>query len=182
MIVPFLKTALRNLFTKPSTVPYPFVPSPAKENYRGRIAYDASKCVNCQMCIRVCSPGAITVDKEPVQGGENITYHFDLTSCTFCATCVDFCNTGAIRMTEDYHMVDEDPKKLVVSGTRFKSSVKGKLTKGEECVYCTLCAKNCPENAITVDRKEKIWEVNHEECVKCGACIEKCPKKCLSFQ
>ena len=51
----------------------------------------------------------------------------------------------------------------------------------EACVFCGLCAKNCPADALNVDRKEKIWEVDEDACVKCGVCIDKCPKKCLGF-
>ena len=51
----------------------------------------------------------------------------------------------------------------------------------DDCIYCGLCAKNCPCDALTVDRKEKVWKVDTDACVECGACIEKCPKKCLSL-
>ena len=80
MKLPFLKEAVSNLFSKPSTVEFPKVSSEAKPNYRGRIAYDPEKCVNCGMCIKVCSPAAITRTTEDVEGGEKITYEFDLTS------------------------------------------------------------------------------------------------------
>ena len=49
----------------------------------------------------------------------------------------------------------------------------------EKCVYCTLCAKKCPQGAITVDRAGKVWSCNYDECVACGLCIESCPKKAL---
>ncbi len=178
---PFLKEAILNLFSKPSTVNYPAVPVEAAPKYRGRIVYDAEKCINCGMCIKVCSPMAITRTNEEVEGGENITYEFDLTSCTFCGMCQDFCTTNAIELTGDYHMVATDPADLISRGTKFKAKITGKLTCGDDCVYCTLCAKQCPEGAITVDRANKTWEVNEEKCVKCGICIDKCPKKCLSF-
>lgn len=179
--LPFIKEATRNLFSKPSTVPYPAVPVEVKPGYRGRIAYDPEKCVNCGMCVKVCSPAAITRTFEKVEGGEMITYEFDMTSCTFCGTCQDFCNEGAITMTQDFHLTATDPRDLVTVGTRFKAEVKGKLTVSDACVFCTLCAKNCPEEAITVDRANKTWSVDESKCVKCGKCIAKCPKKALSF-
>ena len=49
------------------------------------------------------------------------------------------------------------------------------------CVYCGLCAKNCPADALKVDRKEKSWVIDKEACVKCEICVEKCPKKCLQL-
>lgn len=56
----------------------------------------------------------------------------------------------------------------------------GIINDREKCVYCGLCAKNCPVSAITVDRANKQWSINQEACVSCGTCVENCPKKCLS--
>lgn len=182
---PFVREAVSNLFSKPSTVEYPFKvkESPAKPGYRGRISYDPEKCVNCGTCIKVCCPGSITREYEDVEGGQKITYTFDLTSCTFCATCQDFCEEGAIKLTDDYHMVARDAKELRVIGSRIKEANAGVLTCNQEnCIYCGLCMRNCPESAITVDRASKSWAVDHDKCVQCGKCISKCPKKVLSFE
>ena len=183
MMFPFLKTAVLNLFRKPSTEQFP---NPADEglgNYRGRISFNPESCVDCGECIKVCAPTAITRVEEKVEGGSNITRSFDLTSCTFCGTCQDFCNEGSIKLTKDYHMVAEDTKDLIVSGTTFKKEITGKITCDlDGCIFCGLCMRNCPKEAITVDRKEKKWEINYDECIKCGICIGKCPKKVLSFQ
>ena len=178
---PFLKVAITNLFKKPSTVKYPGVEAPAKPAYRGRIEYDGDKCVNCGMCKKVCSPGAITTVEEETPEGKDIHYTFDLTSCTFCGMCQDFCDEKAIKLTADYHMVETDSAKLVSTGTCHKKAVKGKLVCGSDCVYCTLCAKKCPNGAITVDRANKTWVVDESKCTKCGICVSTCPKHALEF-
>ncbi len=43
----------------------------------------------------------------------------------------------------------------------------------ENCVGCTACARICPVNAVSGQRKE-VHHINPEVCIKCGACKEKC--------
>ncbi|MCK7529909.1 MAG: 4Fe-4S binding protein [Marinilabiliales bacterium] len=38
---------------------------------------------------------------------------------------------------------------------------------------CTACARGCPVNAITGERKGPHF-IDQEKCIKCGACFEKC--------
>ena len=42
-----------------------------------------------------------------------------------------------------------------------------------KCKGCTLCAKNCPANAITGAIRAP-HTIDTSKCVKCGACMEKC--------
>jgi NADH:ubiquinone oxidoreductase subunit F (NADH-binding)/NAD-dependent dihydropyrimidine dehydrogenase PreA subunit len=43
----------------------------------------------------------------------------------------------------------------------------------EHCIGCMVCARNCPTNAISGEKK-KLHIINHEICIKCGVCIDKC--------
>jgi NADP-reducing hydrogenase subunit HndC len=43
----------------------------------------------------------------------------------------------------------------------------------EKCKGCTLCARTCPNNAISGKVKEA-HVIDQNKCIKCGACMEKC--------
>jgi NADP-reducing hydrogenase subunit HndC len=49
------------------------------------------------------------------------------------------------------------------------------------CVGCTACARVCPHNAITGERKEP-HHINPSICIKCGACMEKCKFDAIIIQ
>ena len=42
-----------------------------------------------------------------------------------------------------------------------------------KCTGCTLCAKNCPSQAIAGDRKAA-HEIDQGKCIKCGVCLDVC--------
>ena len=311
MDFPFIKEAITQLFSKPSTVLYPAVDAPAKPNYRGRIVFHPENCINCNMCERVCAGQAISHVSVPIEDGEQITRSFYLGSCTFCAHCASFCTHGAIELSGDYHMVATKEEDLIVSGTYIKkkpvkkappaaapkaeapaapkaeaekpepvaapkaetpaptpapaTEAKAEVVKDEpvaktepevkasapeeekpaeeasakskrrtskkaddaaaaaavvteaaaeakaesapaeaapaeetpaapalqprddgkpvqdpaKCIYCTLCARNCPMGALTVDRKAKTWVLDEDSCIGCGTCAGACPKDAI---
>ena len=60
---------------------------------------------------------------------------------------------------------------------------RGKLVMEEEkCIFCGICAKKCPSNALQVTRDPKKWQFEEFRCILCGTCAEACPKKCLTLR
>ncbi|MDR3363591.1 MAG: 4Fe-4S binding protein [Clostridiales Family XIII bacterium] len=59
------------------------------------------------------------------------------------------------------------------------------LTRGrieidiDSCIFCGICARKCPTDAIAVDRNAKSWSIARMGCVQCSCCVEACPKSCL---
>ena len=49
------------------------------------------------------------------------------------------------------------------------------------CTFCNICAHKCPTAAIQVDKKQKVWAIDHMRCILCGACIDDCRRGCLSL-
>lgn len=47
------------------------------------------------------------------------------------------------------------------------------------CIYCGMCSRVCPVNAIKVDKKTQTWTLDPFHCILCGFCVEKCPKHCM---
>ena len=51
----------------------------------------------------------------------------------------------------------------------------------DNCVYCNICAKKCPTDALLVNRAQKKWAIDRLRCITCGYCVEACPKKSLEL-
>jgi len=44
---------------------------------------------------------------------------------------------------------------------------------GNKCTGCGSCLKQCPQDAITGEKK-KPHKINQDKCIKCGACFDVC--------
>ena len=51
----------------------------------------------------------------------------------------------------------------------------------DNCIYCNICAKKCPADAILVNRAQKKWAVDRLRCITCGYCVDVCPKDSLKM-
>jgi formate hydrogenlyase subunit 6/NADH:ubiquinone oxidoreductase subunit I len=49
-----------------------------------------------------------------------------------------------------------------------------------DCIFCSICQKKCPTNAIVVDKANRSWTIERMQCIQCSCCVEVCPKKCLT--
>jgi formate hydrogenlyase subunit 6/NADH:ubiquinone oxidoreductase subunit I len=62
---------------------------------------------------------------------------------------------------------------------RFEGSRGQVEIKIEDCIYCGLCSRHCPSDAISVDKPSRMWTIDRFRCISCNSCVETCPKTCL---
>ncbi len=92
---------LRSIWRKPATILYPRTKIRMPEHFRGKLKFDPSKCIGCQMCVRDCPTGAIKIVKV---GDKQFEAHIDLSACIYCGQCVDSCPKGALETTPEFEL------------------------------------------------------------------------------
>lgn len=205
------KVVLKHLFKKPATkvtAEQPIITKEWKEITRGHIEIDKDECILCGMCMRKCPTNAITVDKGESTWA---IQRMQCIQCGCCVeVCPKKCLSMAPEYTEPgtEKVVDTVPipkkekpapakkeapaakaDEATEGGDAAAPAAEAPAADGPEgvaidvstCVLCGLCAKNCPVEAITVDRDARTWAIDRDTCVQCGMCIDKCPKSSLSM-
>ena len=179
---PFAHTALHNLFHPPVTTDYPFAPAQYPKRMRGHVEITIEDCISCGLCARSCPPGALTVDRAARSWTIN---RFD---CVQCGNCVQVCPKKCLRILPGYTPPDTAKHSETFTRPAPPPAASPAPAAGghpvndpARCVYCTLCAKKCPQQAIAVDRTAKTWRLDPDACIGCGVCAAACPKKCLTM-
>ena len=121
-------------------------------------------CLGYGECKAACEFGAISL----VDGIAVV----DQEKCVACGKCVAACPRHLISLVpaegKDHHILCSSHDRAL--------DVKKVCSVG--CLGCTLCAKQCPADAI--EMKENLPVIDYEKCVNCGACASKCPAKSIS--
>lgn len=132
-IMNFAPEALKNLFKKPVTTGYPFVPAEYPERSRGHIEISIDDCISCGMCVRCCPCGALSVDR--VKG----TWTIDRFDCIACGYCVTKCPKKCLFMKQGYQ--EPGAEKASVTYTKSPEVLAAEAKKREEAAAKAAAAK-----------------------------------------
>jgi formate hydrogenlyase subunit 6/NADH:ubiquinone oxidoreductase subunit I len=104
-----IREVVANAMRKPATVAYPFVKITMAQRFRGKLAFDAAKCIGCKMCMRDCPSSAINIRNV---GDKQFEADIDLARCIYCAQCVDSCPKDALESTGNFELAQLNREKL----------------------------------------------------------------------
>lgn len=140
---------------------------------------DLDKCVYCTLCAKKCPANALTVDR-----AEKI-WQVDADTCVSCGACADGCPKKCIEMTASAAPKATPKPAKKAAPTHFENGYDESAVPAcdtEACVFCGLCEKACPQEAIKVDRATNSWTIDESKCIHCAICAYKCPKKCIDMK
>lgn len=96
--------ALKQFFKKPATIEYPNKPLKVEPLYRGQLTYNSEDCVGCNLCMRDCPAGALTIVNVGTPEEKKFECHLNVGHCIFCAQCVDSCRKGCLGFSQNVEL------------------------------------------------------------------------------
>lgn len=119
-------------------------------------------CLGCGDCVGVCPVNAISV-----QQGRAVV---DPDKCISCGACISACPKNIIKR------VPASAPVYVACSSKLKGKEVTSVCK-VGCIGCSICAKNCPHDAITM--KDNLPIFDYSKCTGCQTCVKKCPRKII---
>lgn len=124
-------------------------------------------CLGCGDCSDVCQFDGITMN--PVTGLPEVNP--DL--CTGCGACANACPRNIIELRK---RGVKDRRIWVACMNKDKGAVAKKACTAA-CIACSLCAKECKFEAITVENN--LAYIDDDKCRLCRSCVKVCPQKAI---
>ena len=89
----------RTLFTRRTTVRYPFAPVNLPPCFRGRVTIEPTLCTGCGLCVRDCPAFALELERENREKFRLIHYR---DRCAYCGQCEASCRFGAVTLINEF--------------------------------------------------------------------------------
>lgn len=146
------------------TTRYPAKPFPVSPNFRGRVEYEARRCMACAACTIACPPNALTMVTDPVAGTR--TWMLNYGRCVVCARCEEVCPTNAIALSNQFELAVRTKADLMASAEFTLTRCRGcdtpfAPTKGVNYVMALL------EQAGVSKEELESRRVVYETCPEC---------------
>ncbi len=116
-------------------------------------------CIGLGSCVSACKFDAIRI----VNGCAAVDYRM----CRACGACVATCPKNLIKL------IPFDAQ-YWVGCTCTESGAVTRKSCEVGCIGCKICEKNCPSEAISVERG--LARIDYDKCTHCGKCAEACPR------
>jgi NADH-quinone oxidoreductase subunit I len=71
-----------------------------------------TRCVSCQMCVKACPGGCLTVTKGDTKAP--VTWLYDFSYCCLCGACVETCPAGALEFSHKVYWVTLSREDLIL--------------------------------------------------------------------
>lgn len=104
----------KEFFTPGITVTYPYKKREQPERMRGMLVNDASLCMACGRCIKICPVDCLTMEYEGKGKDRRPTlFEIDYIKCCWCALCTEVCPVDSLYMSNDIETVFTDRKMMI---------------------------------------------------------------------
>jgi len=131
-----------------------------------------SGCEAQKKCLRACPYDAIRMTADGATAYK----------CDLCIdrlneglepACVEACPTGSLVWVEDAPGKPEGSKADRQYLVQHEETSATYAIDAEACTGCGLCARRCPQECISGDKKEP-HTIDADRCINCGACFLAC--------
>lgn len=97
---------MKRFISKKVTEQYPDVLPQLPARSHGSFAFEADKCIACNICADACPNGVIKVAYFKDEKGKRVleNYRMSLSYCMFCGLCVKSCPRDAVYFRTDFNL------------------------------------------------------------------------------